>query len=264
MRSLSAAEQLLRSLGVEEPCEIDLNAIAWHLGVVEIRERDLCGCEARIVGHGKNAIISVRRSGNPQRKRFSICHELGHWHHHRGQTLYCTATDIREREVVAAKEKVANSFASDLLLPPYIFLPIASDYRSLNVLAIQEIASVFDASWSATAMKVVRLGLAPMVIVCHGPSGKKWHMPAPGIPSCWQPRTDLDRSSPAFDMLYSGLREQRAPKRVGAHVWFGRRDAERFEVSEESLKVAADEVWTLITLWDRRMLDERELSGRWR
>ena len=83
MSLLSPAERILRELGITEPCEIDLEAIAWHLGA-RIKRCNLGGCEARIIGHRDRAIIRVDRSSHHRRQRYSIGHELGHWHHHRG------------------------------------------------------------------------------------------------------------------------------------------------------------------------------------
>lgn len=255
MTGLSAAERVLQSLGVDEPKDLDLHAIAWHLGVIDIKERKLEGCEARIVGCGSKAIISVKQGGNRQRRRFSICHELGHWHFHRGQTLYCKAVDIRESEVTIAKEKVANGFASDLLLPPYLLYPVVKDFRTINVATIQEVARIFDASMSATAIKLVKLGLVTGMIVHHGTVGKPWHIPSPRVSPTWYPKAELDHSSPAFDMLFSTRQEQTTTKRVGAHLWFERRDAERFQILEQSFKVSDREVLTLLTFTDQNMLD---------
>lgn len=46
------AERLLKSFGVREPEEIDLDAIAWSLGVLSVKVRELDGCEARNRGKG--------------------------------------------------------------------------------------------------------------------------------------------------------------------------------------------------------------------
>ena len=252
---LAAAERLLQSLGVDSPDGIDLQAIAWSLGVIDIKECHIDGCEARIVGRGDKAIISVKQGGNRHRRRFSVCHELGHWHFHRGQTLYCKAADIRDREVSQAKEKVANGFASDLLLPPYLLSPIVRDFRTIDIAAIREIARIFDASMSATAIKLIKSGLVVGMIVCHGMAGKQWHMPSPQVPSTWYPKIELDESSPAFDMLFSSRPDQSTIKRVGAHLWFERRDASRFQISEQSFKVAEQQVLTLLIFSDQKMLD---------
>ena len=50
-RRLSAAETVLRDLGIVEPEEIDVEAIAWHLSA-KVRYRSLHSCEARLVGRG--------------------------------------------------------------------------------------------------------------------------------------------------------------------------------------------------------------------
>ena len=48
MTSLSSAELVLRDLGITDPREIDLEAIAWHLGA-RVKRCILDGCEARII-----------------------------------------------------------------------------------------------------------------------------------------------------------------------------------------------------------------------
>lgn len=82
------AERLLIELGIEAPREIDLEAIAWDAGA-EVRFASLDSCEARIIGYGNRAIITVEESSIPTRKRFSIGHELGHWKYHRGRSFVC-------------------------------------------------------------------------------------------------------------------------------------------------------------------------------
>ena len=73
---ISPAETLLQELGVTEPSEIDLEAIAFYVNA-RIRYRSLDGCEARIVGNADQAIITVNQNSQWRRKRFSIAHELG-------------------------------------------------------------------------------------------------------------------------------------------------------------------------------------------
>lgn len=255
MRPPSAAERLLQELGVEGPQDIDLEAIARHIGVLAIRDRQLDGCEARIVGCGDNAIISVSSAIIPQRRRFSICHELGHWRCHKGQSLYCKAADIRSSTVAYAKEREANTFAADLMLPPYLVTRIAADYRELTIKCLDEIREPFGASRTSTAIQVTKLHHSPTMIVRHSRRGKVWHYPSPRVRS-WSPKQELGRESSAFDMVFGASREQPTPRRVGAHVWFERRDAERYGITEQSFAVGNGEVVTLLTLRDGRMLED--------
>jgi hypothetical protein len=256
--SLSAAEHILKSLAIETPQEIDLEVIAWHMGVVGIRYRRLEGCEARIVGRRGRAIVSVREGVRPTRQRFSICHELGHWHHHRGQVLYCKSSDIGEgaKDVAQAKEAVANRFASDLLLPPYLLRPIVSDLKSVEAKTVKQVADMFKASLTATAIKLVQMVVTPSMLVCHSRLGKKWHFPGPNVPRTWSPKPEIDHGSPGFGMLFQERLNQPTEKRVGAHTWFDRRDAERFDVWEQSFKTVEGEVLTILTFKNQRMFEE--------
>ncbi|MGA8399542.1 MAG: ImmA/IrrE family metallo-endopeptidase, partial [Stellaceae bacterium] len=109
------AEVILKSLGISEPREIDLEAIAGHLGP-RIRYRPLGRCEARIIGAEDHAVIPVNSLSSRRRRRFSIGHELGHWHHDRGRVLFCQAEDIgRGAPGSLSPERLADRFASNLL-----------------------------------------------------------------------------------------------------------------------------------------------------
>lgn len=87
------AEQLLFDLGISEPSDIQLDAIAHCFGV-EVRYQPLSNCEAQIIGFKEKAVVYVSTSTKPLRRRFSAGHELGHWHHHRGQSFVCRPDDI--------------------------------------------------------------------------------------------------------------------------------------------------------------------------
>jgi hypothetical protein len=76
--NLTFAERLLQTYGITEPEEIDIEAIAYDQGA-EVRYRKLDSCEARIIGYGSRAVITIDSDAHPRRKRFSLGHELGHW-----------------------------------------------------------------------------------------------------------------------------------------------------------------------------------------
>ena len=168
---LTNAERLLQELGITEPDEIDLDAIAFHVGA-RVRYRPLEGCEARIIGAGDQAIITVKADSHPRRKRFSIAHELGHWHHHRGQCLVCWAEETRPGGVLSP-ERVADGFAADLLMPAYLFKPLARQHAKLTFKAVNALAEAFKTSQTATAIRLVESDHAPALLVCHGPKGRK-------------------------------------------------------------------------------------------
>lgn len=135
---MTPAEALLQELGITEPGEIDLRAIAYHVGA-RVRFRALCGCEAHIIGSGARAVITVKEDGSARRKRFSIAHELGHWRYHRGKMLVCRVDEYRPRDA-QSPEKVADGYAADLLMPRYLFVPRASSIERMSFDAVCRLA----------------------------------------------------------------------------------------------------------------------------
>jgi hypothetical protein len=51
-------------------------------------------------------------------------------------------------------------------------------------------------------------------------------------------------------MLFSGAPESRFPRKIGADAWFNFRNAESFEIQEQSFLLPNEEVLTLLILPD--------------
>jgi hypothetical protein len=253
--ALRPAEKLLQSLGVTSPEEIDVEAVAWHLGA-KVNYRPLKRCEARIVGIGNRAIISVDDRKSAERQKFSVCHELGHWHHHRGRRLDCRVEEIGSHvhTAVSDPERVANSYAADLLLPRYLVAPLANQVAKWNLAQVRAVAAAFGASVTATAIRLVEMDMIPGMIVCHRKSGRRWFARGPSVPTKWFPRNELDAESQAFTMLYGRDAELRFPMTIGADAWFDTSGSDRHEVKEQSFLLPNDDVATLLLL-SAKMLD---------
>jgi Zn-dependent peptidase ImmA (M78 family) len=164
---VTPAERLLRELGITEPAEIDLEAIAFHVGA-RVRKRALTGCEAHILGCADRAIITLNKNSSPRRRRFSIAHELGHWCHHRGKTLICRADEYQPRDAMSP-EKVADSYAADLVMPRYLFQPCARQFGRLNFDAVEKLADAFETSLTATAIRLIDFDHSPAFVISHSP-----------------------------------------------------------------------------------------------
>jgi Zn-dependent peptidase ImmA (M78 family) len=251
---LTPAERLLQELGITEPNEIDLEAIAFHLGA-RVRYRKLEGCEARIIGRDDAAIITIGQDCSDRRKRFSLAHEIGHWTHHKGQTLVCRVEDTVPQSKLSP-ERVANNYAADLLMPRYLLGPAARVYPKLNFKTVSEIADIFRTSQSATAIRLVEAGHSPALLVCHSLKGRKWFARGPDVPLRWFPREDLDADSFAFGVLYGKRPDDAMPRKIDADAWFDRRDAGNFAVYEQTIRTAPDETLTLVLISDLEMLEE--------
>lgn len=256
MSPLQPAEKLLQSLGVTQPQEIDLEAIAYDQGAI-VKYRPLEGCEARIVGFGERAIITVDDRALPSRVRFSTAHELGHWQNHRGRSLICRPEDIgNARRRALDPERIADNYAADLLLPPYLFVPRANALGRTTIENIEALANEFSASITATAIRFVEYGPEPAMLVCHSSEGRKWFNRPRHIPERWFPRKELDSDSLAFDVLFGRQRRSRRAL-MDAETWFDRAEAVRYELLEQSVRIADDEILTLLVFKDDEMLEDK-------
>lgn len=241
--ALTPAEQLLQSLGVTDPAEIDLAAIAYHVGA-RVRRRPLDGCEARIIGYGDNAIITVNVRSSLRRQRFSIAHELGHWHHHRGQSLVCRGDETRPQQATA-REQAADTYAADLLMPRYIFRPRALRHGSLSFDVVSALAEDFNTSQTATAIRLITIDHTMALLVCHGKQGRKWFNRTPTAPDDWFLKQNLDVASSAFEILFGNRPPDRQPRRIRADAWFNGQGTQRHELLEQTIRIG-DEILTLL------------------
>jgi hypothetical protein len=250
---------LLQELGITEPNEIDLEAIAFYRGA-RVRFRKLDGCEARIIGCNDDAIITIRQDCTCRRKRFSLAHEIGHWTHHKGQTLVCRVEESRPQDRMSP-ERVANSYAADLLMPRYLFDPTARAYPKLNFKTVTALAGIFDTSLTATAIRLVEGGHTAALLFCHSSAGRKWFTRSPDVPERWFPKDTLDADSFAFGVLYGGNVDDAMPRKIGADAWFDRWEAADYEVHEQTVRTGDDEILTLLLIGDPRMLEDQDERG---
>lgn len=244
------AEYVLRELGITTPEEIDVEAIAWMLGA-RVKYERLDHCEARIVGQDDAAIITVNRKASVERQRFSICHEIGHWILHRRQLLLCQADDIERPSAEGNNlERVADRFAAELLMPAYLFFPIAESLGRPSMHVVRKLAEIFNTSLTAAAIRLVEINQEPMILTCHGRAGRRWYTRSRTVKTNWFPSDDLRPETAAFNMLHRHTPQSMPPRSTSAATWFGRWDASRFELVEESLRVAASDVLTLLRFKD--------------
>jgi len=212
-------------------------------------------CEATIVGNGRRAVIAVNSGSIPVRRRFSIGHEIGHWHLHRNRLLLCTSKDIGNSRLGRLDpERQADDFASDLILPDYLFRPIISKMPRVLLSNVREIAGDFHASLTATALKMAKSGRFPIIVVRDGSSEPRWSMPSPLLPRWWKLRQDLDPETFAYGLLHRGASEETWPRTIGADAWFDFRGCDRYEVKEQSFSTGPDEVMTILTIPERALV----------
>lgn len=248
------AEELLVKLGISDPADIDLPAIALCIGA-EVRYSRLINCEAQIIGFRDRAVIYVDERVKNPRRRFSTGHELGHWHHHRGLSFVCRSDDIGRPSDINSRnaERQADAYSGDLILPPFLVEPKLRSVSDITLHVAIELAQQFSASVTATAIRIIRMTRQPLILIAQDLAGKRWQWPSIGAGNL-QIRDDIDLRSSATVAL-AGINRIGTAKREPANYWFDRRHVEQFDVRVQSIRTAEGEALTLLRILDAKMID---------
>jgi Zn-dependent peptidase ImmA (M78 family) len=251
--AIHPAEERIAELGITSPKEIDVDAIAYDAGV-QVRYDRLNGCEATLVGVRNRAIATIQRTTRRTRQRFSIGHELGHWHHHRGEAFRCRVDDvsINLAKQDRAKEREADRYAAHLLLPGQLFKPLIKQIKAPSLNDVGVIATDFDCSVLCTALRLIDVNTLPAILTSYDEKGFRWQFRTPDVPSRWYLKDRLDEDSFAYDLLVSG-KAQAGLRKSTADTWFTNPDGDDYELREHSV-LMQEEVLTLL-LPEAAMLD---------
>ena len=223
-----------------------MEAIAFSCNATVVYE-PLQGFAGRILGYEDRAIITVDSSCSRPRQRFTAAHELGHWLKDRGEVsqFSCTQQDFVLSWGKEDPERRANRFAAELLLPEPIFRRDSQD-RPLVFSSIRELARSYETSLTSTAIRLVKLGSFPGMIVCNvaGASRWRWFVRGPLVPDQVWPRDRPGRESVAFELLQGA--ERTGEEDVGASAWFEGEGLDRFPLHEDAMAVGD---YVLSLLW---------------
>lgn len=165
----TTANLVLDKLNISKPDDLHfLKQIVFARGAI-YREYPIFGAEARImIGHGKPIITVSTSLTNPERRRFSIAHELGHLELHRGSGLLmsCTKDDIQYKPNIVSIdiEQEANQFASAFLMPArFVQKPFSESEPSFELIA--DWAKTLETSLTATAFRFTKFCSEPVAVV---------------------------------------------------------------------------------------------------
>jgi len=250
-----SATKLLNELGISEPSDIQIEAIAEHCGATIVYQR-LKGSAARILGFGDRAFITVDSESRRERQRFSAGHELGHWMIDRGKvaSFVCAERVFATEWVNDNPERRANRYAADLLLPSFMFEPRAKNLE-ITFTTVELLAQEFQTSLTATAIRLIEYGSFPAMIICSELGRRKWFIPGPDIPREIWPRDAAGVYTCAYD-LFHGNHNEEPPTDVQADGWITHPQSRKYSIREHSKKISHDLVLTL--LWWK---NESQLLG---
>jgi hypothetical protein len=237
-------QKVLDELGITEPGDIQVEAIAQHLGATVIYE-PLTGCEARLIGFKDRAIITINEASSRERQRFSIGHELGHWMRDRGNVAFsCSDAQFGREWSDENPEKRANRYAADLLLPRGMFKERAWE-KPVTFDSVRTLAGEFQTSITATAIRLVEFGGLPSIILYSEGKTRSWFIRGKNVPEITWPLQKIQKGTAAFD-LHEGKSVSSGPQDLNASLWIDDREASDFEVREHSIKISSTGVLTLL------------------
>lgn len=160
-----AALSMLRDTGVTE-APVDLYDVARKLGI-RIEMADLGpDCSGMLVRGEEGAVIGVHYAHHPNRQRFTIAHELGHYRLHSGGTYVDRGTTLRMRSNhknsgSLSEEREANQFAAALLMPAqWVRQEVQSHTIDLgDDTELQALCARFGVSSQAMMYRLTNLGV---------------------------------------------------------------------------------------------------------
>lgn len=162
------------------PIPVPLEQLCEQLDIISIKHMVTQGFEAALITDvvKSSGAILVAEGQSPQRRRFSIAHELGHFliPSHRvpqGGQFLCSEAQLRllsrtEQHWRARMEAEANRFAGLLLIPPSVLRSYLSEQAIPDLAHLLKLARLFDVSREAMAHSYAACHHeAIAILMCH-------------------------------------------------------------------------------------------------
>jgi Zn-dependent peptidase ImmA (M78 family) len=213
------AREIIRELCIEEASHIDIEAIALARGAI-VKEEAMSGADGRLAALEAAAFITVRED-IPERgkKRFVIAHELGHFELHRKDipSIACTDAAFREWSLRNPREREANYFAAEILMPEDIFKKSMAG-QDLKPILLQSLCKEYDMSLTATAIRIATLR-PEYALICSSRKGIQWFVVnSEHFPVFLNIRGPVHKDSLAFD-CFQGAEVPEGFFPVEPHAW---------------------------------------------
>jgi Zn-dependent peptidase ImmA (M78 family) len=152
-------QALFRSVELPVPVE----SIAEDLLGLWIDEAEDLQCSGLLLPAERRIVLNAKEPAS--RKRFTLAHELGHWIcqvvEGRSAPVFCRDSDFAP-EVDRAREREANVFAAELLMPVE-----AVRNAFVHALSARELARWFGVSEEAMSWRLYNLDLADKPIASN-------------------------------------------------------------------------------------------------
>lgn len=154
----SKVSDLLRNANVQRP-PVPVEKIAEMLKL-EVRyspsSDDVSGT---LIRKGKELIIGINSNQHPNRQRFTIAHEVGHFVMQKSWQLHVDEDFCINRDGSNNSEEIeANRFAAELLMPVELIEIDVSRFKILDEAVINVLAGRYKVSTQAMQIRLTNLG----------------------------------------------------------------------------------------------------------
>lgn len=181
------------------------------------------GCAACLIRNPGCSGIMLPKGQMGGRRRFSIAHELGHFHipSHSGVSGFCKDSDLFASEGSAThQEWEANDFASELLMPQRLFTADAAE-RDMSIRSAIELADpgMYDVSLMAAGLRMVQTTRQPAALVVSRNGRVSWTAKSENC-RLWLPGSgDLLHHDTMASAAYRRVETSEEPRPVPITAW---------------------------------------------
>ncbi|MEA5576070.1 ImmA/IrrE family metallo-endopeptidase [Anabaena sp. UHCC 0451] len=162
-KAKQAAQKILERFGDTLPIKLDAILKEHNISVRKEKLEDKTS--GMLVIKDSYAIIGINDNHHPNRQRFTIAHELGHFLlHHTVSNVFIDSSlvffrDEKASEGTKRQEIEANTFAAELLMPESVLIEKVRNLPPDDDKAVKELADEFAVSVQALTIRLTKLGL---------------------------------------------------------------------------------------------------------
>jgi len=242
------AIQLSLELGFTDPTIYRLEDLALLQNII-IKEEELDGYEARLIQKEDIGLITIdSRTTLESRRRFSIAHEMGHFHLHKAKNpaFFCTEKMFYDWYKNNQLESEANAFAAEFLMPKGLFRKeCGNQLPSFDL--ISSLSDRFITSMTSCCIRYVEIGPYPSALFATVDGYVKWIRKSHDF-NYWtiQVGSEVSDLSCAGEYFSDGIREVE-PQPVYAEAWLNDKTLSKNTFIRE-LPVHLDKYNTVLSL----------------
>jgi Zn-dependent peptidase ImmA (M78 family) len=231
------AKEVLEEIGFDEITEISNSELVSGCGAIFIFE-PIDNSDGKIIRGKKRTIIKVNSLiSYPERIRFTVAHELGHYFLHKKLETHNETSrtlswfNIENEMKRGVQEYEANDFASELLMPEKVFRSFI-EKRNFGPQLINDLSKRFKTSITSVVFRLLTLDVAPIFVVYISDGIVRYWRKMNDL-KCWVP--DITKLPPPedsvakeyidanYEFLYSGSEKAQS---IDKSTWFKLNDWE--------------------------------------